>query len=274
MVTAISSSIDRASGSNADYSISSQIAALEQQLAIYQKQLENAQKATAQSSQQLTEQINAQITQLEAQIAQLKTQQARETQQAQQISATEIDSTDSTNKTGHSNFPDAIVLALAESISDNANTLHDTATTSTTAPDTSPAPGPMQNPQAALHTFMHNLFSALGQENGTAATTDNSPESAVAHTPHRGEHISASIQSLIQHLNENTQTEQVGNKSGSSETLNNLNSSFHDLIGLLNSSQEQTASITGATLQSFLHNLSQDLSNGPDISGALVDTEA
>ena len=269
MVSAISSSIDRVSGSNADYSISFQIAALEQQLAVYQRQLENAQQASTQSSQQQTEQIKAQIAQLEAQIAQLKTQQTQQAQQAQQISA--AGGTESASKTGHSNFPDVIVQALAESIADNSNTLHESATSSPPPPETSSVP--KQNPQAALHTFMHNLFTALGQENVTAATGASSPENPTAHTPHRGEHITASIQSLIQHLDENTQTGQVGKRNGNPQILNNLDSSFHDLIGLLNSTQEQAASITGTTLQSFLHNLSQDLSNGQDISGALIDTE-
>jgi hypothetical protein len=55
--------------------------------------------------------------------------------------------------------------------------------------------------------------------------------------------------------------------------LNDLNTSFQNLINALNGSQG-TSTAGSVTLQSFLQNLLQDLAGGQSVAGAVVNTTA
>jgi FlxA-like protein len=221
-----------------------QIAALEKQIVAYQKQLQNTQL-----SAQQTQIINAQVAQLEAQIVQLEAQQIQQALQAQQEITAASDA--NASKTSNSNLPNAITEALAHSLSDsNTETTNNTAVSGINLSSD-------QTPQAALHTFMQNLFTALGQESSTTSAKG-------------GSNLSGNLQSLIRQLNSNVQFDATDAQG--TLPLQNLNSSFQNLVGLLNAAQAHNATGT-TTLHAFLQNLAQDLSNGQNISGAILDTE-
>jgi hypothetical protein len=253
MVSLINSSINSVSEGSSP-PLSTQIAAIEIQLTAYQKRLQSVQQGPSfQSSQLQVQQLAAQVSQLEAQFTQLE---APQSQLAQLSSVTQA------SNTSNLNLPNAIAQALTQSLSGGASTSQSIA--SRTATD----PGAGQTPHAALQIFMQNLFSALGQENANGnqnLTVNKPPENA-----HGSSNISANIHSLIKQLNSNPQAGMATATATPKSTLDNLNSSFTNLMGLLNGSQSP---VGATTLQSYLENLSQDLGNGHNISGALIDTQ-
>lgn len=137
-----------------------------------------------------------------------------------------------------------------------------------------------QDPQQAIRTFMHDLFSALRSTNGGTSTSaasgsdsdgdqDGSGTSAVSSTS--GRHYGASgieskLQSLIQQLSSSSDSSSSGTSSSNS-ALAPLQQDFQNMLGALGASGSQ------ATLGSFLQSLSQNL-QGANPVGNLVSTQA
>ena len=227
-----------------------QVAALEGQIHVYQKMLLNAQQnSSSTNGPQYIQQITARVFELEGQIAALQGQQAQPTAQ------TESSAANSPYSTNHLNLPnaEAVSRALAQSQSTNTG-IASSATAASPLSATS---------ETTLQTFMKNLFSALGQQQGATPVSASYPHQPGEH--HFTEpHLSANIQGLMEQLNSPSQT------GSSSSTLNSLNASFQNLLGSLEPTPGQA---TTATLQTFLFNLSQNLSPGQDISGIVVNTK-
>lgn len=131
-----------------------------------------------------------------------------------------------------------------------------------------------QDPQAALQSFVQDLFSAIGGNNGAAGSSDADRDNGVSGARGATSNAASNLQNLIQQLSANDQSSSGGIQTN--DTLSNLKSSFQNLVNSLNAAQSQSASPSSnaPTLQSFLQNLSQELSNGQNISGALVSIKA
>lgn len=180
---------------------------------------------------------------------------------------------------GKANFMSAIEQALGQSFS--GGTTSTSAVSSSTDPTATAA---TQDPQAALQSFLHNLFAALHQSGGqgNAPTvggdkdSDGDGDGAGAVSGggrHRGgANMTSNLQSLLQQLSAGTQNASPAGQSSGNDALAGLNSSFQSLIASIGSSQG--GATASPTLQSFLQNLQQDLSNGQNISGALLSTKA
>lgn len=189
---------------------------------------------------------------------------------------------------GKSNFMNSIAQALGQSMPSNVGT-----STATTSPGSALSSGATQDPQVALQAFLQNLFASLGQANGSQAngsqatggdsdgdSDSGKSASGVGRHRHGSSNMTTNIQNLLQQLSSSNQSASAGSKDASpniqsTDTLNNLNSSFQSLMNSLNASQGQSAPTTNApTLQAFLQNLFQDMGGGQNISGALVSTKA
>lgn len=180
-----------------------------------------------------------------------------------------------------SNFMQAIEQALGQSLGSSV------APAATAATDVNAGTG--QDPAAAVQAFMHGLLSALHQSgNNTGSATDadrdgdNDAGGESSDIGKGGSNMAAKIQNLLQQFSANNQSALTDNQSASAgiqgsatDPLSNLNSSFQDMINTLNPSQgSSAANANSPTLQSFLQNLMQNLSNGQNITGAVVSTKA
>lgn len=179
---------------------------------------------------------------------------------------------------GKSNFMSAIAQALGQNLPGGS-------ATSSASNVTAPSAGSTQDPQAALQAFVQNLFSSLGQTNGTSQAngtgqtkrgdSDDSGGKSVAGS--QGSNMLANLQNLLQQLS--APAGSTSQTSSATDPLAGLSSSFQNLLSSMNASQGQTAPNTAQgqttpTLQSFLQNLMQNMGNGQNISGAMVSTTA
>ena len=117
-------------------------------------------------------------------------------------------------------------------------------------------------------------MSALHQSDGQAATSADAgspptPPPTAEGRPRGG--LSANVQNLLQQLASNSQS--TSTSSQSSEALNNLKSSYQNLISVVKSAPQGQGS-SATNLQLFLQNLLQDLNGGQNISGAVINTTA
>lgn len=148
---------------------------------------------------------------------------------------------------GNANFMSAISQALGKNMTGSA-------TSSSAAPY---APygttvNTTQGPQAALQSFVQNLFSSLAQANGTPVSgnqktggdSDGDKGGGNAASVAGGSNMTANLQSLLQQLSVGSQ---AGNAktSGTTDPLSSLNSSFQNLISSINASQGQIAATQG-----------------------------
>jgi hypothetical protein len=206
-----------------------------------------------------------------------------------------------------SNFMQAIVQALGQSL--GVGSSPSTAPVAPTVPaasasGTTSAASANQDPAAAVQAFMHDLFSALhqGQHNQGSAQTANSTSNPSTSSTTTGGQISrsdkhsgnmaAKLQNLLQQLSANNQTDASGSSSvqttststtstplpsqgNTNDPLSKLNASFQNMINSLKSLQGSTPTQSSMpTLQSFLQNLIQNLSNGQNIAGSVISTTA
>ncbi len=163
---------------------------------------------------------------------------------------------------GKSNFMNAVINALDQTLSGSSGSSG--STHSTHKPSTSTTT--TQDPQVALQGFLQNLYSSLSQ------VSDSKPAdqgvSSVA--SHHGSHLASELQNLMQQLS----SASGSSSSGGSSSLSHLDSSFQNLVSSINSAQGQGATAAQPTLQAFLQNLMQDVGNGQNVSGAIVSTQA
>jgi hypothetical protein len=120
----------------------------------------------------------------------------------------------------------------------------------------------------ALQSFMHDLFQAMRGSGSSGNTASNASTASNSSAGNRYGELASKLEGLAQQLN----------TSSGSGTLNNLQSSFNNLVKALgngsNSGNAQAAS-NAPTLQGFLQNLSQGLQGGSlNPVGSLVSTAA
>jgi len=174
-------------------------------------------------------------------------------------------------KVNKSNFMNAIAQALGQTLTAGSTTSAATSVVKQATAATAPS-NATQDPQAALQTFLHNLMSALHQSDGQAATSADAgspPAPATGARPREG--LSANIQNVLQQLASNNQGAPIDSQK--SEALDNLKSSYQNLINVVKSAPQGQAS-SATNLQLFLQNLLQDLNGGQNISGAVINTTA
>ncbi len=187
-------------------------------------------------------------------------------------------------RAGKSNFMNAILQALGQSLPASSATTKVNAAPA--ASNSSSTPNATQDQQSALHAFVQNLMSALHQAAGSSPAAENNQansntttaNSTTTYSPpssggsRNSSNLVNGIQNLLQQLSATGQT----NTTGSNATLDKLNASYQTLANALNASSQSPApgGATSANLKSFLNNLLQDLNGGQSISGAVVNTTA
>jgi hypothetical protein len=211
-----------------------------------------------------------------------------------------------TGGVGQSGFLGGIVRALEQSLTGASATSSAAATSSTALSSTalssssassSGAIQTTQNQEVAMQAFLQNLFASLGQANiasssanGTASKdtsalsgiqADSSTLAVDGHHHGGGSHMTADIQGLLQQMASSNPSASSTLSSTSSSvqssgpaSLNQLASSFQNLVSAFNASQGQSASAGNApTLQSFLQNLYQSMSGAQSANGSIVSTQ-
>ena len=203
---------------------------------------------------------------------------------------------------GQSGFLGGIVRALEQSLTGASATSSAAASSSTALSSTalssssassSGAIQTTQNQEVAMQAFLQNLFASLGQANNAASSangTTSKDTSAISgiqaasstlavdgHHHDRASHVTADIQGLLQQLassNPGTSSALGSAQSSSPASLNQLASSFQNLVSAFNISQGQSVSASNTpTLQSFLQNLYQSMSGAQSVNGSIVSTQ-
>ena len=203
---------------------------------------------------------------------------------------------------GQSSFLGGIVQALEQSLTGASATSSAAATSSTALSSTalssssasaSGATQTTQNQEAAMQAFLQNLFASLGQaSNASSSANGTTPKDTSAisgiqaasstlavdgHHHGRGSHMTADIQGLLQQIassNPSASSTSSSAQNSSPAALNQLSSSFQNLVSAFNVSQGQGASAGNApTLQSFLQNLYQSMSGAQSANGSIVSTQ-
>jgi hypothetical protein len=134
---------------------------------------------------------------------------------------------------------------------------------------------PNQNAQGALQSFVKSLLVALHQSDGNdgvSVTDQDSDSDGSVPTPATGKGgrgLASKIQGLLQQISSGNQNAAQNTASG---PLGDLNTSFQNLLGALNTSSGSQAQ-SAPTLQSFLQNLMQELGSGQDITGVAVNVK-
>lgn len=134
---------------------------------------------------------------------------------------------------------------------------------------------PNQSAQGALQSFVKSLLDVLHQtdENEGVSTTeknnDRDGKGADTRAGQKKNGIVARIQNLIQQISAASQNTA---QNTTSDSLNDLNSSFQNLLDALNEPSASSPQ-NAPTLQALLQNMVQDLSNGQSVSGATIDTK-
>ncbi len=207
---------------------------------------------------------------------------------------------------GQSGFLGGIVRALEQSLTGASATSSAAATSSTALSSTalssssassSGAIQTTQNQEAAMQAFLQNLFASLGQANNASSSAsgtapkDTSALSGIqaasstlavdGHHHGGGSHMTADIQGLLQQMASSNPSASSTLSSTSSSvqssgpaSLNQLDSSFQNLVSAFNVSQGQSVSANNTpTLQSFLQNLYQSMSGAQSANGSIVSTQ-
>lgn len=173
-------------------------------------------------------------------------------------------------------FIHSLFSALHGAAHSSATTTNGTPTTSgTPAANTTPTTGTLPAAQSG---------DSDGDDDGSTAT------SRVHHHEHGHNSLANKIQSLIQQLSASTQSTPVTGSQNTSTTtsqtpattttpsttdpLSDLKTSFQNLINAVAASQNQAATNTSITLQTFLQNLLQDFNGGSSNTGTLINTQA
>ena len=202
-----------------------------------------------------------------------------------------------TGSVGQSGFLGGIMHMLEQSLT-GASATSSAATASSTAissrsASSSGAIQTTQNQETALQAFLQNLFASLGQTNNASSSTNGTTPNDISaisgiqtasstlavdgHHHGTGAHMAADIQGLLQQMassNPSASSTLNSTQSGSPASLNQLDSSFQNLVSAFNVSQGQSVSANNApTLQSFLQNLYQSMSGAQSANGSIVSTQ-
>ena len=170
-----------------------------------------------------------------------------------------------------SNFLQAIGQSLERL---GVNTVSLSAPVSVTAAQANET-NPNQSAQGALQSFMKSLLGALHQADGndgmpiTDKDNDSDGGGVTTKAGQKRGGVVAKIQNLIQQISAGSQGP---GRNAPSASLNDLNSSFQNLLAALNASSPSSPQ-NAPTLQALLQNIAQDLGSGQNISGAVIDTK-